>query len=545
MNTGFRKVSALFASLALVGAGAVTMLATPASASTPTLCENGCNIGGETAATPNATAGEELGIQFTLSEKGTIYQACYPVDSPDPGTDMMTVWHNGVAIAGPQAANGLGCTTFTTAYNQPAGIYAVTFRALAHFNDNGVTPATTVGDVTNITGAVGASYGTAPSATPAIGFGVSVSVYSTPAPPSPVSLTATGTTTATFAFTGDSFGGNTPWTCSASVGTVTPPSGTGTDGSNSVSLTGMTAGNNQITCHVHEVYGSSIGPDATVSTFLVPPAPTGVSVTQSSATSVNVGFTGDGAPGAVFKATCTSSLPGVGSRVGSSTTSPISVTGFPTDPNQVITCAVTETAHSLTSAASSNGSTVNNPTSGLGCDGGKLAAPTQLSAAAEAFPGAVVSWAPVTVSPANCLAGYLVTPSTGTAKFVPGGGTTTKISPLAFGSSVSFTVAAVTGSGVGPSASIGPVTIGTPAPATSVHVAHVAKGAVKVAFKAGASNGAAIKRFTATCGSKSASGTASPLVVKGLTAGKTYTCTVTATNSRGTGAAARSAAVKG
>ena len=116
--------------------------------------------------------------------------------------------------------------------------------------------------------------------------------------------------------------------------------------------------------------------------------------------------------------------------------------------------------------------------------------------------------------------------------------------PFAFGSSVTFTVAAVTGSGAGPASDGVSVTIGTPAAVTHVTVTSAGKGALKVAFKAGSGNGAAITGFKATCGTKSASGKASPLVVRGLKAGKSYTCTVTAANSRGTGAAARSNAAK-
>jgi large repetitive protein len=109
---------------------------------------------------------------------------------------------------------------------------------------------------------------------------------------------------------------------------------------------------------------------------------------------------------------------------------------------------------------------------------------------------------------------------------------------------VGFTVAAVTGSGVGPASAGISVTIGSPATVTHLKAAKAGNGAIKVSFKAGASNGAAIQSFTATCGSHSATGKASPLTVKGLTAGKSYTCTVSATNSRGKGPSARSNATK-
>ena len=70
-----------------------------------------------------------------------------------------------------------------------------------------------------------------------------------------------------------------------------------------------------------------------------------------------------------------------------------------------------------------------------------------------------------------------------------------------------------------------------------------ADGSVSLAFEAPASNGgAAITGYTAGCtaGSttRTASGGASPIVVTGLSNGTAYTCTVAATNSVGTGAAA-------
>jgi hypothetical protein len=68
-------------------------------------------------------------------------------------------------------------------------------------------------------------------------------------------------------------------------------------------------------------------------------------------------------------------------------------------------------------------------------------------------------------------------------------------------------------------------------------------GSVSLAFSTPGSNGgAAITGYTASCTSgsstRTASGGASPLVVTGLANGTTYTCTVAATNSAGTGAAA-------
>ena len=177
---------------------------------------------------------------------------------------------------------------------------------------------------------------------------------------------------------------------------------------------------------------------------------------------------------------------------------------------------------------------------------------------ASAGPGSLsaqVSWFAATSDPAGCIAGYVVTPSVNGVPQVPvlvtGIGTTTVISGLANGQTYTFTVAAETGRTVGPaSAPTGPVTVGAPTAPTAMSVTHAGSGAVKVAFKAPKhTNGAAVTGYTATCssagrGTRSKAAKSSPIVVTGLTRGKTYHCTVRAKNRRGNGSAARSAAVK-
>jgi hypothetical protein len=105
------------------------------------------------------------------------------------------------------------------------------------------------------------------------------------------------------------------------------------------------------------------------------------------------------------------------------------------------------------------------------------------------------------------------------------------------------------GAGLSSAASL-PVIVGSPAAPTAVTAAHFATGQIKVTFTAGANNGSTTTSYTAMCTSSnggvagSKSGPASSLTVTGLTAGKTYTCTVKATNARGAGlSSAPSAAV--
>jgi hypothetical protein len=90
-----------------------------------------------------------------------------------------------------------------------------------------------------------------------------------------------------------------------------------------------------------------------------------------------------------------------------------------------------------------------------------------------------------------------------------------------------------------PSVASAPVIVGAPGAPGVAHVTKLARGKVKVTFAPGANNGAAITRFTPRCTSTNGGvtrakvATVRSIPITGLTRGKTYTCSVTATNSRG------------
>ncbi len=83
--------------------------------------------------------------------------------------------------------------------------------------------------------------------------------------------------------------------------------------------------------------------------------------------------------------------------------------------------------------------------------------------------------------------------------------------------------------------------VGEPSAPAQPTVTH-GDGVISVAFVAPADNGSAIVFYTVNCTSSnggaagSTSDTASPILVSTLTNGKTYTCTVNATNANGAGA---------
>ena len=80
----------------------------------------------------------------------------------------------------------------------------------------------------------------------------------------------------------------------------------------------------------------------------------------------------------------------------------------------------------------------------------------------------------------------------------------------------------------------------SPPDAPNIGLATPGDGSASIAFSPPANNGgAAISQYTATCnpGSKTGNSATSPMTVGALTNGVTYTCSVTATNSAGTGPA--------
>jgi hypothetical protein len=81
-------------------------------------------------------------------------------------------------------------------------------------------------------------------------------------------------------------------------------------------------------------------------------------------------------------------------------------------------------------------------------------------------------------------------------------------------------------------------------------VARVAAGRLRVGFTPGSDNGDPITLFTAECTSANggvpnsvSSIVGSPVVVTGLTVGKSYSCTVAEANGRGTGSRSARTAV--
>jgi len=171
--------------------------------------------------------------------------------------------------------------------------------------------------------------------------------------------------------------------------------------------------------------------------------------------------------------------------------------------------------------------------------------PSSVNAAPFLDGSALVGWAapPDNGSP---ITGYVVRPYLDGApqpvRVFNSTSTRELVKNLKNGRSYQFTVAARNAGGTGQaSAKTAPIIVGSPGRPQNVTAVKVAAGSLKVSFGASNSNGAPVTSYTATCTSSDGgvtntkSGAASPITVAGLTAGKTYRCTVKGTNSRGTG----------
>ena len=474
MRRKFRKPIALFTSLAALAATALVMFTVPAGAATPQpeQCQvNGCSVGGGSGTYTPLAGDFNLGTSFSPQVPGLMAEACYPFNSLADASDPMTLWTDGNPTSLGNAG-GNGCV-FMGASFAPGHTYTVSYESTSGTYLENSNPGGDTG--------------------------------SSPDPNLP--------------YSGARY--------SAGPGASFP------------TLVG--GGDWQVQIFVY--------------TF--PVSPPDVTLFQANDATVHLAFTGDGDPFATFDVSCTSTVGGTFTATGLlQSDSPIQITGMgqvtPLTPPgftpityNTVTCSVSEFNLGSGPAAIVSAQLV--PTSGPGCPATDVTAPTALSSASEAFPGAVVSWKPATATPQNCINGYQITPFAGTGALAPitvngVNSTSVVVTGLTEGSTYTFTVAAITGSGVGPQSDpTGPVTIGTPATPSSVSASKVMNGAIKVSFKAPKNNGAAIAKYTAKCTSSNGGTTRSwshlstHVTVRRLTPGKKYTCTVTATNSRGTG----------
>jgi hypothetical protein len=206
------------------------------------------------------------------------------------------------------------------------------------------------------------------------------------------------------------------------------------------------------------------------------------------------------------------------------TTSPITVTGLA--DGGTYTFSVTATNSDGTSLSSDVSNSVTLPT-GPAAPAGVSAAPADGSAAVS-FSAPSDGGSPVT--------SYTVTASPGGATAT---GTASPISVTGLTDGVAYTFTVTASNAVGPSVPSSPSTAVTPVGvpgSPTIGSATAGESSASVIFSAPASDGGlAITSYTVTAspGGATATGTASPINVNGLTDGMAYTFTVTAANSAG------------
>jgi titin len=402
-------------------------------------------------------------------------------------------------------------------------------------NSNGSSPVVvsslTDGKNYTCTATVTNSFGTSAASVASASFLTAV----TPDAPSLTDVTR-GQNSADVSFTANGTGGDPitgyTATCTSSDGGATESA---SGGASPLTVSNLTNGNTY-TCNVVATNGiGDSSPSADSGSFVAATLPSAPSITtvNRSTNGGSVVFTsnGDGSdPISDYTATCTSSNGGT-TRSASGATSPVNVSNLTNGKDYACTVVATNgIGDSAASVASGSFTAAAVP-----------AAPT-LNSLTRDPNGATVAFT------ANSDGGDSITGFTVTCTSSDGGATESasdvaspiEVDSLTNSNTYTCTVLATNSIGDGaPSTASAPFVAATAPDAPTLTGVTRGQNSVDVAFTANGDEGDPITGFTATCTSsnggttKSASGATSPITVGSLSNGKTYSCTVAATNSFG------------
>jgi trimeric autotransporter adhesin len=347
-----------------------------------------------------------------------------------------------------------------------------------------------------------------------------------------------GTGSATVTFTAPASDGGSAITgftasCVSSDGGV---SGTGTATGSPVVVAGLSNGNTY-TCTVTATneLGTS-APSAPSNAVVVgaPGAPVGVSVMPAPG-SATVAWTAppeNAAPIDQYDVSCASSDGGATGQA-TATASPQAITGL-TNGN-TYTCSVTATNASGTGPAGTSAPFV---------DGELPDAPT-IGTATRGDASATVSFTagPSNGNPILDFTASCTSSNGGSGSSATGGSSPITVSALTIAKTYTCVVTERTAVGTSPASAASNAFVAATVPtAPTIGAATRGNASASVTFTASSNGASPVLHFDATCTSTnggvsgSASRTVSPISVTALTNGKTYTCSVTATNAIGTSA---------
>jgi hypothetical protein len=522
------------------------------------------------------TTAVNVGVKFTSTANGSVTGIRFLKSAANTGTHVGSLWtaggtllaqatFSGETASGWQTVNFsspvaiTAGTTYVASYLAPNGHYSASQQGFASAVING--PLTAVGNATSVNGvyAYGGTSTFPTSAYNATSYWVDVlfapgSAPTAPGQPTGVSAT-TGSGSATVSWTAPSNGGSaiTSYTITPYIGSTaqTPTVLAGSPPGTSTTITGLTNGT-AYTFTVSATNSVGTGPASAASNSITPAAApaqvTGVSATAGSG-GATVSWTAPSNGGSPI--TSYTITPYIGSIAQTATV----VSGAPPGTSTTITGLTNGTAYTFTVAATNGVGT--GPASAASNSVTPVSAPAQVTgvSATAGNGSASVSW----TAPSNggsAITSYTITPYIGstaqTATVLAGSppASSTTITGLTNGTTYTFTVSATNSAGPGPASaasnSITPAGGATVPGAPTGVTASPATTQALVTWTAPNSNGGStIISYTITpfVGSTAQtpfainSGSATSATVTGLTNGSSYTFTVKATNSVGTGAA--------